>query len=1548
MATVDNKVVSLEFNNSRFTGNVQSTMSALDKLKEKLSFKDGTKGFDDIQRAANQVKVDNISHGIEGVSKGFIAMSAVAVTALSKIKSAAMGVGSRLASAVTIKPIKDGFDEFELGMKSTQTILANTADAGKTLDDVTAALTELNQYSDKTIYNFGQMASNIGKMTAAGVGLDTAVDAVKGLSNVAALFGADAQSAASATYQLSQAMSAGVVKAQDWISVSNANMGGRAFQESLFETGKMMKTLKGVDMGTTFDEWSKSSGGFKGSLEDGWLTTDVLNTTLKGFTGDYTAAQLSAMGYTDDQAMKLEKLGKRATESATDVLTFTQLLQVSAEAMGTGWSDTFKVVFGDFKESKKLFTSLYGAINKVVSKSAASRNLILTDWKNHGGRDTLIEGMVLMLDDLLSILKPVGQAFRDVFPKKNTKDLLIMTAKFKYFFQEFKIGAGTVKAIKGVFTVFFTAIKVGFKILLTLGGLLFKVVGAVGSFVGALAKAGGSAIMSFFKAIAEFFGVLTSGAGSAASGALDGLASGAARFGTWVGTLAQKLAGVTEMITGFTESLKGSDKATTKAEKSTSRFAGIVGFIKGVFSGIGSFFGGLLDGVASVGDFLSKIGSAIVGVLKSIVSGLGKAGGALGDVFDGFDWNTLIGGIGVGAGVVLVKRIKDFLDGVDIDKILNTIKDGIMDVLSSASDALKAFEMKTKSEAIMKIAIAVAVLTASLVVLASIKPEKLAAAGAAMAVLFVALDKTMKSLVSLQLPSGRKLMAITLSMLGISAAILILSLAMKSLQGLDNGDISAGLGSIGLLIAGLSVAAKQIAKEEGTLAKAGLAMIGMSVAVYILTFALQKLAKLDPAKAAAGAAAAATAVISMAYALKQIDEKEAKAKGLAFLSVGLAVNLFARAVEEFGNMPLDKMFTGFAAIAAIFGGLILFFKKLPPNIAQVATEILIISVAMLIMAKSIEAMGSIAPDKLVTGLIGIAAALGIMAIAAQVMSSAIVGAGAIVIMAVGLTLLAGAVATFGQMGVDTMIKSMLGIAAVLVIIATVGALMGLISPLLLAGGLAFVVLGTGMLLFGAGAWLAASAIVALAGASTAGIAVALAALVLFAKAIPIFVTSFAEGVIDGIKLVLKAIPGLMRDLQEAVTAILETLIVIVTEFIHNNIDRIVQAGFDLLLGFLRGIRDNIAEVTTTVAELVVNFINGLADAIDEQAEALGEAGRRLAWSIISGIVKALIPAEILTAIGDIVSGMLNWFRELLGIHSPSSVFMDLAGNIIDGLVNGLTTGASAVWTFFRELPGKMLRFLGNVGSTLLQAGRNLLQGLKNGLVEKFSQITSWLGKLPGRVVSGIGNITETLRRVGGNIVAGIKSGIYRAWGKFTQWVKDQINKIPAVVRKALGIESPSKVMAEIGGYFVEGMQVGMNNQWGALHSVTKKNTNSLISAVNDAAKSAKGIEFLDGMSPTIKPVLDLSIVEEKARTLGDILAAESLAADMSYNNAQQIVSTTAKQAEDLAASSVATSGDTNLTFVQNNNSPKALSTGDVYRQTKSQIAIARRELGLVS
>ena len=366
--TVDSRVVEMRFDNKQFESNVQTSMSTIDKLKQKLNLSGAAKGLDNLDKASKNVDMNGLSRGVESVTAKFSALQVMGMTALANITNSAVNLGKRMVSALTTTPITDGLKEYELQINSVQTIMANTGENVKT---VNAALDELNNYADLTIYNFAEMTQNAGTFTAAlGKGsLEKAMISIKGIGNWAAYAGANASDMSRATFQLGQALAQGSVRLQDWMSIEHTSgMAGQNFQNAFKETAKSV----GIDV----DSLIEKNGSFRESLKEGWLSTDVFMKTMEKFAND-----------------------KSMTDAATKVKTFSQLIGTVGEALGTGWATTWRIIIGDFEEAKSLWTGVNDVISGFINKMSDARNNLL--------ESALGKGFTSLSDKIMKIVEPV-------------------------------------------------------------------------------------------------------------------------------------------------------------------------------------------------------------------------------------------------------------------------------------------------------------------------------------------------------------------------------------------------------------------------------------------------------------------------------------------------------------------------------------------------------------------------------------------------------------------------------------------------------------------------------------------------------------------------------------------------------------------------------------------------------------------------------------------------------------------------------------------------------------------------------------------------------------------------------------------------------------------------------------------------------------------------------------------------------------------------------------------------------------------------------------
>lgn len=444
----------MQFNNAQFERGIAQSQKSLAAFDNKLntSFKDSRRSMDDLKALSKGLSFDTITDGVNKIAHSFTLMGRIGLQVMDDIAAKAIRTGKQLVSALTIDPVKSGFREYETQIGAIQTILSNTRSKGTTIDDVNEALDELNKYADMTIYNFTEMTRNIGTFTAAGVDLDTSVSAIKGISNLAAISGSTSTQAATAMYQLSQALASGTIRLMDWNSVVNAGMGGEVFQDALKETARVH--------GIAIDEMIEKEGSFRETLQNGWLSSEIMLETLQKFTGDLSKEQILAKGYTEEQAEAIMQLGEDANDAATKVKTFSQLIDTLKEALGSGWTNTWEYIIGDFEEARELWTGVSDVLSGIINNSAEARNELLKQWKDLGGRDDLIRGLKDAFEALWGIVLAVGDAMDAIFPDVTVDTLLKLSEAVRTFGQNLKSTLAYWKVFKGEYETVETTVTV--------------------------------------------------------------------------------------------------------------------------------------------------------------------------------------------------------------------------------------------------------------------------------------------------------------------------------------------------------------------------------------------------------------------------------------------------------------------------------------------------------------------------------------------------------------------------------------------------------------------------------------------------------------------------------------------------------------------------------------------------------------------------------------------------------------------------------------------------------------------------------------------------------------------------------------------------------------------------------------------------------------------------------------------------------------------------------------------------------------------------------
>lgn len=1367
--TIDERVVEMRFDNKQFEQNIQTSLSSLDKLKKSLNLEGAAKGLETVNDAANKCSgnMSPLSNAVETVRVRFSALEVMAITALQNITNSALAAGKNLVSAFTIDPIKTGFEEYETQINAVQTILANTSSKGTTLDQVNNALDELNHYADMTIYNFTEMTRNIGTFTAAGVDLDTSVAAIKGIANLAAVSGSNSQQASTAMYQLSQALAAGTVKLQDWNSVVNAGMGGQVFQDALKETAKVH--------GIAIDEMIKDEGSFRETLSKGWLTSDILTETLAKFTGDLNEDQLRTMGYTDDQIKSIMEMGKTANDAATKVKTFTQLFDTLKEAAQSGWTQSWEIIVGDFEEAKELLTEVSDTFSAVINASADARNKMLQDWKDLGGRTMMIEAVKNVFEGLVSVAKPVREAFNEIFPPMTGKQLAEITERIRDLTAKFKMGEESSKNLKNTFKGVFAVLDI-------VGQAFKAVAGGVGELIGLFLPAG-NGVLSLTGSFGEYLVKL------------DETVKKTDIFGKAVSTVVDIVKTVITFVKTAGEKVKEFGKAAGEKfdfpgfELFHSFLERVHDRMAQIGDGAGKMKSGVIVAFEMMGEALEKckflkvmeaLWTAVKVIAGGIADAVGTMMGTLAEKLGNADFSGVldilnsiaVGGIALSVSKFL-KSVTEPLEG------LNGVLEGVTGILDGVRGCFEAYQTNLKAGTLLKIGAAIALLAGSIVAISLIDSDKLSASLGAITVLFANLLGAMAIFNKISSDTGKVSKACT-AMIAMSVAVSILAGALKKVSDLDWGELARGLVGIAGLTTIVVASSKAMASSQKQVMKGATSLIIFGAAIKILASACEDLSKLQwdelgrgltgvgvlfaeiavflrVAKFNGKMISTATGIVILSAAMKVLasackdfgqmewseigkglagiggllaelavftnlagNAKHVMSTGVALIAIGAAMKIFASAVKDFGQLQWDEIGRGLTAMGGALAEVAIAVNLMPKNMIGIGTGLVIVGGALEIIANCMSKFGGMQWEEIGRGLTVMGGALAELAISLNFMKGTLGGSAALLVASGALAVLAPVLSILGALSWEAIAKGLISIAGAFTIIGVAGAVLTPLVPTILALSGAFALIGVGVLTIGAGLLAASTGLsalaigfTALATAGAAGATAIVAALTVIVTGIAGLIPAVLTKVGEGIIAICKVIAAGAPAIGEAVKAVVLTLI----DVFVSCVPQLADGALQLVVGVLAAL----VTYTPQIVDLAFKFLIGILDGIASNLPSLIKAGVDVLVAFFAGIVDALRGIDT----GALLKG-------IAGIGLLSAIMLALSAT------------ASLV-------PGAMVGILG-MGAVVAEMALVLAAV---GLLSKLPGL-SWLIGEGGKLLQGIG--TAIGQFVGG-IVGGFMSGV---------------------------------------------------------------------------------------------------------------------------------------------------------------------------------------------
>ena len=1410
---VDDRVVQMQFDNAQFERETKRSLNTIERLKASLNFDKAGESLSGLTTTASKLDLTPVSDGVDTISMRFKALDVVAATVISNITSRAVGLGKALVSAFTIDPVKSGLQEYETQINAVQTILANTQSKGTTIDRVNAALDELNHYADMTIYNFTEMTKNIGTFTAAGVDLDTSVQAIKGIANLAAVSGSTSQQASTAMYQLSQALAAGKVTLMDWNSVVNAGMGGQVFQDALLETAR-------VD-GVAIDQMIAKHGSFRETLQEGWLTSEVLLDTLAKFTGDLNEEQLLSKGYTEDQAKAILELGTTANDAATKVKTFTQLIDTLKEAVQSGWTQSWEYIFGDFEQAKEFWTEISDAISNVVNESANARNELLKGAMTSGWSQFLDTGITDSATVMEQVLTDIGKQMGVV-----SDETIEAAGGFEKSLQSGWLTADMLQ--KGINEVVDQAqslltmsdeqlaadglsrdsIKETLDIYTKLNEEIARGNVSLQTFSDRMGKSSGrDNLVQSVRNIMSAVGTMV----SSIKGAFDDI---------FPPTTVDQLYSITEGIERFTRGLILSEDNAAKVQRV---FKGVFSVFKigvdilktlydsfvNIAKTVSPAAEGILDLAASIGDFLVGIENAVEssGAFQAIVNGVSWVCNSASNAIDSFtgsieslsDKTTIV----INPIDSLVNALKSFVNFVapGLTWFGTTASEALGEFSKSAYEAFNNFD-PTNLYNFMNAGMGLGILNAIKNFINSGKDIFKGVSGV--------VDGVKKAIDSLgEAITAWKTNKNAETLMTVAKAIAVLAASLTVLSMVKPERLTGSLISITVLFTELVAALEvlntlTLGKKFQVAALSG-AMVAISTGVLILSAALKTISSVEPENLVSSVLALGVVLAELSAAAAFLGKTTTKmTKGtLGMVAMAAAVRVLASSVAALGSMPIEDLVKGVSALGVVLAELGTFSvatSRLGNSMGILkGLSFNLLASSLLILQKAVSGFASMDVSQLAKGLGSVAVALAEFAgfgFLSKFSKNLISSSVAVTVMSAAMNVLIGPIQELGALDLAEIAKA-LG--------AMGGALAEFVVALnLMKGGLgssaAILVMASAMVVLSSAFERLGSLELGQLAKALISIGLALAtfgvAATLLAPVTPIIVAlslslgAFAAAL--GLLLVAASSANLISNLAGS----LALLSNINFSAFLKGIESVAWMFVEFIQGIVKGVGEiaatlvtSIAQIITAVCEAIAQAAPAIGDAITSLILTLCEVIRNTAPEIASTVVYliAQVWEAIKGALGDLWNNLTSWFDENIWHH-------DWFG------IGAMFNDFKAIWAGDAEAAGE----------ETAEGYANGLDNKKQSIWDKMSEIASKAAMTWNRFW-GIESPSKLAAEDAEYIAEGYSNGLQNGSNIVTNSILNLAQEADNAFRDYWGIHSPSDLAASEAENIAIGMQLGMAN-----------------------------------------------------------------------------------------------------------------------------------------
>ena len=1189
---VDERVVQMQFDNSNFEKNVAKTLRTIDKLKWSITDHDISKKnvFNDLNKAANNVDMSGLSKGIETVQTKFSALQVMGVTALANLTNSAINAGKKIASVLTDSLINGGRERSQK-IKDAKFQIEGLLGEEEYARQWARIDESINYAVADTAYGYDSAARAASQFLASNVKVGDEMDrSLRAISGVAAM--------TNSTYDdisniFTRIAGQGRVMAMDLNSLASRGLNAAA--------------ILAKSMGTTETE-------VRDMVSDGKISFQQFANAMDNAFGEHAKkGNETFSGALANMKAAMSRIGAKLWDPLID-----------------NERDVFnqmRLLINDLNNNY-----LNGAIDSFNSKMNNIFGNIIKFFELGG-----VKNIVLSIGDafnyLSSVLKPIGDAFKEVFPPIAVETLVEYSKKLKELTSNFKLSEKTANNIKNTFKGLFSILDIG--------------VSAVGAIV---------------KGLGNLLGALT--------GISGGVVGVTGAFGNW--------------ITGIRNTVKESNIFSNVVE-------GIVNIIENVTNKIKEFtsnldiFGGMVNGLKAIFSFIAQLGKELGTFFGEVFSS--------GDLEKAFNLinTTLSGGI-LFSIMEFFNQLKmltqRFKEGTgNISSVIYNLKE----TLSSLQYSIKASAIMEIAKSLLVLAAALVLLNT---VDAENMGKNLTTLGIGLTGLIGAL--WLLSKFNMDIKGALKIALLESTLSSLAFTLIKLSVALKILSSINIAQMGTALLGLTVGLGEL-IAALWLMPKERDISDSTKALRKLSTSILIFAAALKIMSTIPWPNILWGLGAMTVALTEMVIVMKTMPSYKKDDKIPSMIKMATSLVILAGALKILSTMDWDDIARIMTAIGGTFTMLIAFVKLLPKDLKSLNAKINALNMMALglgFTALALMGLGTMNWEQIQVALVGLGGSLAeVLTFLALLPKDATSKVGGLIGFSSALVILAGAMKILGSLSWGALAISLVAIAGAFVVMGVAAKILGPMIPTLLGLAAAMAVFGAAVGLFGAGVALVGVGIATLAGAFATGTTAIVAGI----SAIILGVANLAPQLIEIFGRTIETLCGVIVTTAPMIAETILVVISEILKSLANHGPEIIDSLFTFVIGILHALRDRAPEFITAAMETINAILGGVLEGLKNLnpdailpailsltlitivVKSLAGLGKILPQAMLGVLALGVLIAElglVLAAIGG-----LSKIPGLTELVQSGGNFLQAVGTaigqFIGGIVGGVALGASA-------------------------------------------------------------------------------------------------------------------------------------------------------------------------------------------------------------------------------------------------------------------------------